>query len=264
MIFFRLILISTLLSISISIFPASNSSFKNKIREFVDKNLGANISTMIFGEEPIELPPIPKIINNAKSTAVFKKNIEKTIGPSNKQKQKLDYLFLVELFEVTKLREPTDNDLSTRYNLLSQGGSREGIYRALVLGEEYYNFENQHFPITPDGLNFSIYFLKTYVGQNIKKNSIAGANFFSLKREIGERALSIIDLLAENKNHLSRWYAVLSGYLAKTYPSIWKTALRKNIHPEAHLDWANNVPIEHIKSETYIKLHKTMNHLSRP
>ncbi len=238
--------------------------FLSKARTYLSEKFGHEYVEKIMGEDEVTLPEIPKLSDDTKSTAIYnKKELSNAKAPTGQQKQQLDYLFIKELFITTKLREATENDLGIWYNTLTQGGSREGVYRAMVLDAEYYELETKTISTSKSAIDFSIYFLETFINQKIDANSLKKPNFFSMKREITERALSIIDLF-ENQNDLAKWYAVFSGYVAIKYTEAWTNDLRKNSSKMAHLRWAMSVPVEHIKSETYIKIHQVMNYLSAP
>ena len=60
---------------------------------------------------------------------------------------------------------------------------------------------------------------------------------------------------------LYQWYSVFSSELAKDYDMLLKAPVRKDPRLEFHLKWAESMPVQHIKSEFIIKLHKVMNGL---
>lgn len=148
-------------------------------------------------------------------------------------------------------------------NVLHQGGTREGVYRALVLDSTYAGLENYPNPLNDGLIDFAVEYYTTYVGRTIKKESLEKINFYTLKRLATERTLEVVDELGKNKDHLQRWYAVFSGDLAKRFPEIWQNKIRKDTNKKFHLSWAKQAPSQHLKSEVIIKLHKAFNYLMK-
>jgi hypothetical protein len=60
---------------------------------------------------------------------------------------------------------------------------------------------------------------------------------------------------------LYRWYALFSSELAKDYQPMLLSDVRKDPSALFHYQWAQGMPIQHIKSEFIIKLHTVMNGL---
>jgi hypothetical protein len=77
-----------------------------------------------------------------------------------------------------------------------------------------------------------------------------------------EKSLDLLEHYeVKNLDDLNQWYAIFSFELAKDYGPLLKTPLRQDQRFEYHLQWAKNMPIQHIKSEFIIKLHSVMNGL---
>ena len=230
----------------------------------VEKYFGKELSTKIFGEkqEKITLPVIPKIDQSAKSLKVFSKNesVNVKLDPEKERKSNLGYI--AEIYDVTREVKPDSASVSNWMNALSQGGTREGLYRALVLDATYAGLENEEIAVSDKSANFAVYFLGEFLDRDSKVTSIQKSNHYTLKRVITEKSLEVVDeFIQSNKDNLYRWYAVFSGELAKKYPSSFSNKIRKSSNREAHYKWAQTVPIQHIKSEVIIKLHKVFNHL---
>ncbi|MCO4795481.1 MAG: hypothetical protein KC493_17300 [Bacteriovoracaceae bacterium] len=252
-----------------TLFPISSyaldmAEIKEKLRPHAVKYLGEETAVKFLGEDPneVKLPPIPKVIENATSIDVY--NDKEDLGNIPKDKQDAyNQAFVTEVFGAVRNMKANRNDVAKWMNVLSQGGTREGMYRALVLDSTYAGLENYPNPLNDEIIGFSVNFYTTYVGRKIKKESLEKVNFYTLKRLATERTLEVVDELRKNKEHLQRWYAVFSGELAKNYPEIWNNKVRMETNKQFHLNWAKQAPSQHLKSEVIIKLHKTFNYLGK-
>jgi hypothetical protein len=144
---------------------------------------------------------------------------------------------------------------------MSQGGTREGVYRGIVLDDRYKRLERGRYPVSQKVAEFSIYYANNFLSQDLKLNAVSSSNFYTLKKVLVERSLEVLDSFPSNKDDIYDWYAVFSGYLARKYPNLWKNRLRKNKNLKSHKGWSKNVPEQHLKSEVIIKLHKTFNYI---
>lgn len=262
------------LLVSLSVLAQSallEPAWKTKGRSVVSSLMGEGWGIKLFGRIPqppepeIKLPEIPQNIKKptdvANYTKLNKDPTEFDRLPAERKRQ-FDYKFLQELFQVTRRAEAKEDDLATWLNTLDQGGSREGVYQALVLDEVYAALENQEDKPTDKLLDFSLKFSQRYFNQTFKKESLSQLNLYSIKRIMTEKALDLMEYYeVNNLEHLYQWYAVFSFELAKDYAPLLKTPLRQDTRYEYHLQWAKNMPIQHIKSEFIIKLHGVMNGL---
>jgi len=251
--------------------PAPESSWKTKGREMVSSIIGSSWGEKLFGpapkatEEQVALPEIPVQIN--KSTDVgnytkIKKDPTEYDRLPEERKRQFNYKFLQELFIVTRKSEARDEDLSNWLNTLDQGGSREGIYQALVLDEVYAALEDMEEKPTDKLLEFSLKTSQRFFNQTFKKESLSALNLYSLKRILTEKGLDLMEYYeVNNLENLYKWYAVFSAELARDYGPLLKTPIRQDVNIDYHLEWAKSMPIQHIKTEFIIKLHSVMNGL---
>lgn len=243
----------------------SDQSIIEQMRPHVEALFGEKWTLKLFGapknqaqnKPEVELPKIPLIDQSATSLAVYNKK-EDSIKIDPTVAQKFNYVYIRELFEATRQEKPNENDMAKMMNILSQGGTRDGVYRSLVLDATYGGMENWDKPVKSNSADFAVYFYETYLGRKIKKKSFEGMSIYTLKRLITERALEVAAAF-EDRDSLERWYAVLSGDIAQKFPLIWPNEMRKNPSAKAHKDWAAHVPMEHIKSELIIKIHSSFN-----
>ncbi|MBT6326199.1 MAG: hypothetical protein HOJ35_09525 [Bdellovibrionales bacterium] len=236
--------------------------YLEKLRPYVLEYLGEEWETKLIGARPetVTLPEIPKVIKDATSTEGFDHEEDPNIKNMEEEDiEHFNYLFINELFNVVRNMSPNENDLAKWMNVMNQNATREGVYRALVLDNYYARMENYEKPVSNKVIELTQFLLEGYMGQTIKKDTISQFNFYTLKRMIAERSLEIIDAFKKNKTDMHRWYAVLSGDLAKKYPYVWTNSIRLNKSREKHLSWAKSVPVQHIKSEVIIKIHKVYN-----
>lgn len=245
--------------------------WKTKGRSVVSSVLGQSWGEKLFGPVPqppapeIKLPVVPQQIKKSTDVGNYTK---KTKEPTEfdklpaERKRQFDFKFLQELFQVTRRTEAKDEDLASWMNTLDQGGSREGIYQALVLDEVYATMENMEEKPSERLLDFCLKFSQRFFNQTFKKESLSQLNSYSLKRILTEKGLDLMEYYeVNNLDDLYQWYAVFSAELAKEYAPILKTEIRKDERMEYHLQWARSMPVQHIKSEFIIKLHSVMNSL---
>jgi hypothetical protein len=247
------------------------SAWKTKGRDLVTSIAGATWGEKFFGPIPVpeivpaKLPVIPaqaKKGTDVENYTKLKKDPTEYDRLPNERKRQFDYKFLQELFQVTRKTEAKDEDLSNWLNTLDQGGSREGIYQALVLDEVYAALENIEEKPSNRLLDFSLKFSQRFINQTFKKESLNQLNLYSLKRILSEKGLDLMEHYeVHNLNDLYQWYAVFSSELATEYGPLLKTQIRQDPRFEYHLEWAKSMPIQHIKSEFIIKLHSVMNGL---
>lgn len=239
-------------------------SFIERIRPQIVHVIGEEWTTKIFGESKvvvstdIPMPKIPTIVEDATSTAVYEKKEDK-IKLKPEVEEKFNYVFIKELYESTRQSKPNEDEMGKFMNVLSQGGTREGIYRALVLDSVYAGMENWDKPVKSVTADYAVYFYEKYFGKKIAKKSFEGMSVYTLKRLVTEKALDMTDAFGENREDLEKWYAIMSADFAQKFPQIWSNKMRKNTSAMDHKRWATHVPLQHIKSELIIKIHSALN-----
>ncbi|MGE3608984.1 MAG: hypothetical protein AB7I27_05310 [Bacteriovoracaceae bacterium] len=249
---------------------AEESAWKTKLRGMISNVAGIEWSNKILGEAPkeinvITLPAIPQILKkNTDVESYTKKTKAETEYDrlTKEKKRQFDFKFLHELFLVTRKSEAKDEDLANWMNTLDQGGSREGIYQALVLDDVYAALENLEEKPSKRLIDFSVLFAQKFLNQTFKPEALQSLNLYSLKRIMTEKGLDVLEFYeTKDLNDLYRWYAIFSADLAKDYGAFLKSEVRKDQIQEYHYEWAKSMPIQHIKSEFIIKLHTVMNGL---
>jgi hypothetical protein len=262
-----------ILALSIQIIYAAETAkkelpFVEKLRPTLVQLLGEDTTIKLIGNAPVidkddsvAMPAIPEIVENAKSIEVYnKKNDQITLGTETEQKYYVG--FIKEVYEATRKQKANEDEIGKFYNVLSQGGTREGVYRALVLDNTYNSLENtEGLAVKSQAADFAVFFYQKYVNKKITKDKFKGWSTYSLKRVLTEKALDIIDSYGENRPAIETWYANLSSDLAFKFQQTMQNNLRKSTSSEVHLNWAKKVPIQHIKSEVIIKLHSSLNSL---
>lgn len=238
-------------------------SFVEKMRPKMMKILGEEWTVKLIGQDkstPVDevpMPVLPKIDDNAKSTAVYDKK-QDTITIKPEVEQKFNYAYVNELFEATRQNKPNDDELGKMMNVLSQGGTREGVYRSVVLDSVYAGMENWDRPVKKNSAEFAVYFYEKYLGKKIVLKSFEGMSVYTLKRLVTEKTLDMTDAYLSRED-MENWYANMSADLAKKFPNVWSNPVRKNQSSLFHKNWANKVPAQHIKSEMIIKIHSAFN-----
>lgn len=238
-------------------------SFVENMRPKMMKFLGEEWTVKLIGAEKIiivdevPMPTLPKIDDNAKSTAVYDKK-QDTISIKPEIEQKFNYAFIKELFEATRQTKPNDDELGKMMNVLSQGGTREGVYRSVVLDSVYGGMENWDKVVKKNSADFAVYFYEKYLGKKIALKSFEGMSIYTLKRLVTDKSLDMADAFT-SRDEMEKWYANMSSDLALKFPNVWANSTRKNSSPSFHKLWASKVPAQHIKSEIIIKVHSAFN-----
>ncbi len=269
----KLIIVIGLMLTMISFAQASSveASWKIKLRGLITSVAGEEWGNRILGEPPVlnlpelALPEIPKQFNKSTDVGSYSK---KTKVPTEfdklplDKKRQFDYKFIEELFQVTRKTEAKDEDLVNWLNTLEQGGSREGIYQALVLDEVYNGMESMEEKPTKKLLDFCLQYSQKFHNQTFKPESLNQLNLYSLKRIFTEKGLDLLEYYeVKDLDSIYRWYAILSADMAKNDGPFMKSEIRKNQSAKYHYEWAKSMPIQHIKSEYVIKMHSIMNGL---
>ena len=261
-----LLMALSLLVISAPAFSVDKNlpAWKIKARVLVEKYLGDEWGVKLFGEKEIvyELPAIPQVDNDAKSTDVYDKKYVEKIKLKDDMALKLNIAYVSELYEVIKERKGAGSEVSNWINVMDQGGSREGVYRALVLDRDYQGMENYDRPISSAGAEFAHNFSKRFAEMEINKDTLSKVNFYSVKRLVTEKALEIIDAF-KDQDDLFQWYAIMSMEFGKDYKYAFRNEVRQNAEFDYHINWAEQVPRQHLKSEVIVKLHLIFNTLQK-
>ncbi len=244
---------------------------KEELRKQIGPLIGEELTTKLFGKAPskIKMPVVPQIKKDATSVDVYKKKSGfeaqakdfDELSLEDKRKYRLAYI--QELYQVTRNTEPKDEDVLNFLNVLEQGGSREGVYRAIVLDSVYGSLESFEEAPSSELKDFAVYFGRKYLGRKFSDKAMSNLNLWSIKRIVVEKALEVMDALAKSPKELRAWYAVLSEDLASRGKPLWKNKVRQQESREYHYRWSGQVPLQQIKSETIIKLHTLMNDLNK-
>jgi hypothetical protein len=266
-----IIVLGLLLSLNALAQETTEPSWKSKLRAYITQVAGAEWGDKLLGVAPqpaapeIVMPDIPQVVKKSTDVGSYTKQTKEPTDydrlPTERKRQ-FDYKFLEELFQVTRKTEAKDEDLSNWLNTLDQGGSREGIYQALVLDEVYNGLESIEGKPTQKLKDFALKFSQKYLKQTFSPESLQQLNLYSLKRIFTEKGLDLMEYYEVNDlDALYRWYALISAELAKDYGPFFQSPVRLETSPKFHYEWAKNMPVQHIKSEFIIKIHTVMNGL---
>lgn len=237
----------------------------DSLRPLVEKTLGEEAATRWFGPKDygeVALPEIPEVIKDARSTKKRSELNQNTL--SEEVWTRYNQRFVGEVFEAVRLVKPNSNDQAQWYNVLSQGGTQEGVYRGIILDQTYTGLENYPEDSSEALADFGVTYFKTYLNKDQTRERLKGVNFYSLKRILVENSLEIFEMLAGSEpDALYRWYAHLSGTLAQNHPEVFLDGQRANRSMLHHYEWAKAAPEQLIKAELIVKLHLVMNFLQR-
>ncbi len=253
-----------LLSLSQPINAGLREDLEKSLRPLISKYLGESLANSLFGvkEEELELPPIPKIVKNAKAVVVESEAETKDkLNLSSEEIAVYHAGFIKELYQVVLSQKASRNDISTWMNTLMNGGSREGIYRNLVLGKVYLSMESMKSGITEGTVNFAQFVLKDFINYETTQEKLSRLSVYTIKRLVTEKALNVFDaLIRSNEDDAYKWYGILSGRMASVYGgALGNNKIRVNPSSHFHYNWAKDVNVQMIKSELIIKIHKIFN-----
>ena len=230
--------------ISLAQTPSVEASWKVKLRSLITSVAGEEWGNKILGEPPVlnlpelVLPEIPKQLKKSTDVGSYSKKTKALTEfdqlPQDKKRQ-FDYKFIEELFQVTRKTEAKDEDLVNWLNTLEQGGSREGIYQALVLDEVYNGMESMEEKPTKKLLDFCLQYSQKFHNQTFKPESLIELNLYSLKRIFTEKGLDLLEYYeVKDLDSLYRWYAILSSDMAKNDGPFMQSQIRKNQSAKYH------------------------------
>lgn len=250
----------------------SEGGWRGKLRPLLVRILGTETTMKLLGPAPVveeimEMPVLPTVVKSNTDVTVYNKESELRKQGADFDKlpaeKRRDYelAFLRELFQATRRAPAREDDLSKWLNVLEGGGSREGVYRGVVLDEVYASLESYEEPVSPKLVQWTLLFSRKFLGLAFQEDAFKQANLFFLKRHIAEKVLELLDTMEATPEDLRRWYAVFSSDMAKEFPTLWPGTFRAQTSPSAHLEWARKAKLQHIKSEVLVKLHSAMNSL---
>lgn len=252
----------------------AESGWRAKLRPFLKSTIGLEVTNKILGAEEIvisdeiSMPKIPVSLNkNSQIQSYSKLKVGQTEFDKlpAERKRKFNYLFIQEVFSATRLQDPTEEEVMTWLSNLEQGGSREGLYQALVLDPIYARLESQDEKPSSGLVKTVKTFSHKFLNQTFKDEVLNQLNLFSLKRLLTEKGLDILDYYETTSlENLYAWYAHFSVDMAQIHADAFTSDLRKSTSLKVHYDWAKQVPVQQVKSEFIIKFHKALNKSQSP
>ena len=230
------------------------------------------INSLLKGKEEkkasFEMPLIPALEETATSTEVYEKSGRiYTQGVSFQKlsdnlKRQYRMVFVKELYKVVKGVEALPREVIRGINVLEHGGTRPWVYRSLVLSSDYRNLEA--YQEVPDDIVIkkALFYAKKFLGVIYQKDQLQKLNLWGIKRILVEKALEVMDAYPKDGELLYRWYAYLSVQLGSERSIKWNNQTRASTDLDFHYNWAQKVPIQHVKSEVIIKFHRFFNSMN--
>lgn len=224
---------------------------------------------------------------------------QKTIESTHEAISELekDAGYVKEIFDVVLIKKKIDKDrdLIPWLNVLSQGGSLEGIYNGITHSDMYRTLELRTKAASPPGLKvFSTQFMELIrqeplprkfdlnISKPLKRASLeevdeftahesvvfksseeiekffVGASFYTLKRVIGDELLDVLDLKSKDEPLFHQWYGNWAAQMAQQGVDFGLRE-RNLSDPEFHSKWAMNNRLDRIKWEALNKIHRLLN-----
>jgi hypothetical protein len=254
--------------------PYPEMGWRASVRPLLMKIIGEKGAVGLLGAEPLPpepvempLPALPKLERKNTDASIYKMDSElRKQGkefealPAEKRRS-YEVAYLKELFQATRRAPAREEDLAKWLNVLEGGGTREGVYRGVVLDDVYASLENYEEQPSPKLLTWTQAFTKKYLALAFSEEALKQGNLFFIKRVVTEKVLEMLDALETRPEDFRTWYAVMSSQLATEFPNIWKGTIRANPDAQVHLNWAKKAHLQHIKSDAVIKLQTVMNGL---
>lgn len=252
---------------SMQAFAFDFNTYFDEMKDKFYEIIGKNDSTKTMAE--MELPKIPEVVEDARSTDVYNKKgaIYQQGGAfnnlSSEEKRKYRLAYIQELYLVVTGSVGEKEKILSSLNVIERGGSREGVYRSVVLSAEYSALEGFSEIPSEDLIKFATNYGEKYLHRNFNKDQMRRINLFGIKRVVTEKTLEVIDSFPPDSDDLHKWFAVFSSDVRLKFPLLWSGKTRTNKSAKYHYNWAKSVPLQLIKSEVIIKLHKIMNSLQK-
>ena len=250
------------------------TGWKASVRPLLMKVIGEKGTVGLLGAEPLPpgpvemaLPALPKLERKNTDASIYKMDSElrkqgKEFEALTAEKRRsYEVAYLKELFQATRRAPAREEDLAKWLNVLEGGGTREGVYRGVVLDDVYASLENYEEQPSAKLLTWTQAFTKKYLALAFSEEALKQGNLFFIKRVVTEKVLEMLDALETKPEDFRTWYAVMSSQLATEFPNIWKGSIRANPDAQVHLNWAKKAHLQHIKSDAVIKLQTVMNGL---
>lgn len=229
-----------------------------------------NIKSKVMGligsksqKNEIQLPTIPKINQNAKDASRMKVASSEFVhefykGISIEQKKELSVGFINELYKVLLDRDPLYEELSGKLSVLTQGGSREGIYRSIVLGDQYRRYESTDTTPSDMAVKKMVSYMEYFLASGMNAEKLGQVNFYSAKRVIIEKTLELLEAFPI-EDELFKWFAVFSYEMEKDQFVKWTQKHRMQGSKASYYTWAKSLPLDILKSEVILRLHIVLN-----
>ena len=243
---------------------------KDQILPYLEKIPGA--ATLFTEQDQVELPALPELADgDPKDSSQVGDNPAGPLAASlalSDTERDYNYYFLREIFLQLRGQELSVEDAQKWMNVLEQGGSRRGIMRALILDDYYYQLQNQQVSPTLATIDFAVHYGDKYLGISYASEDLGQVDFYTLKKELIEKTLRLLDLLWAKKDEASRlnlanWYGVFSAQMAQDYPTLFTDAVRGQKAKAFHRQWALDNDVPYVYSEVIIKLAKVLNQLNQ-
>lgn len=190
---------------------------------------------------------------------------------TRKEKNKIAANFFREMYTQIYLHPPrSKKEYIGWVNVLSQGGSLEGVYRGLTLSREYRTLEAEG---PKANLAASRFFVREVARLRLKENAtdgnvdklagkllqkIVGISIFTLKKELGDRMLTHYSDL-ESIQAKADWYGELSARWAAKGVD-FGLEQRNKADAKYHSDWAKSSSVGFVQWEILNRVHRLLNH----
>jgi hypothetical protein len=215
----------------------------------------------------IQMPKLPlwkrtnTDIKSLKLSSELPKQLEAINKLTAQEIIKYDRLFIDEAFKIIKNRPASHLEREQWINVFSQGGAREGLFRAITLDQEYFELEEIENYFERTSQEKILRYYQTFLGRSYDIKQTENISKMKFKKMMIERFLEIIDLflIEDRLDDLFKWYSLLSVDLAREIKNTSQNKTRINLDPHFHYQWAQRVPFQHLKGEVILKLGLAIN-----
>lgn len=245
-----------------------NENLKETLRDHSLQLFGEELTTKLFGKsQNISMPQIPELkyeAHNLNLNDQKKHTLDHPYykGLGDEKYQTLNYQFLKEVSLAVRNIAIEQVELQNFMRTLSQGASREGVYRSMVLDPYYQSLEQNRITMNDDSRVFMERVLNAFVGRKVNNEVLKELPLYTAKKMLVEKLLEVVDAY-QDEEEFHRWYAYLMHNLVESHPKAFTHNYRKTSNIKWNYEWAQKMPRDIVKSEVFIRVHMVMNYLQK-
>jgi len=172
-----------------------------------------------------------------------------------------------EMYSIVLRQDPKDRaEFGNWVDTLNQGASLEGVYHGLVHSKNFQKLEETSRPASARAMTA---FREEWSRLSAEGGSVnstppisARASIYTLKKELGERALQRVNALSPQQNELAQWYGKWAVQMCQRSID-FGVSLRNRADAGFHTQWAKTSSEDRLKWEVLNRLHRVLNEMEQ-